>query len=335
AAEVLPKVAIIILHYGRSDGIGESDTMELLKNLEDLNYSNYEIMLVDNNSPDGFFSKYKDSLLDRFPKIPKITFIKSEVNLGFSEGNNLAMEQALGNSCDYFFLLNNDTIVDKDSLVNLVEAAEASNDIGMVGPKVYSYYQPNVIGTAGGSFSNGSFGHNEIDNGQYDTQRQVDYVAGTAVLVKKDMYKKVGGLAKELFMYHEEMEWPMRAQKVGYKSIYVPKAKVWHKEARATQGRFSPLTNYYMARNRFYIMRHHPEYMFSSIARLTLSTGNSIVGAILNRDIRAFVSIFKGIYDGLFGHFSKIERGKITIIKAYRDVYRYNGTINIALTYCL
>lgn len=146
---ISPKVAIIILHYGRDDSVGESDTMELLENLQNLNYSNYEIILLDNNSPDGFFLKYKNILHSRFPKFSRLIFIRSDVNLGFAEGNNLAMEHALGDDVDYFFLLNNDTVVDKDSLQNLVKVAESSEDVGAVGPKIYYYDRPDVIAGAG------------------------------------------------------------------------------------------------------------------------------------------------------------------------------------------
>jgi len=314
-ADIAPKVTIIILHYGWDNGLGKEDTIELLGNLEGLNYSNYEIILIDNNSPDGFFMEHKDSLADEFPGLPKITFIRSDVNLGFAEGNNLGMELASKDEAvNYFFLINNDTILDEDSLANLVKVAESSNDIGVVGSKVYYHDRPNVIANAGSNFFAKPNGYNEEDIGQCDTQMIVDHVLGAAMLVKKEVFSHIGGMKKELFMYIDETEWCMRIKKGGYKSIYAPEAKVWHKERGATQIKFSTDVAYYWTRNKFYIIRHHPERRSRQLIRLVLSTGNSIVRKIINRDIKTSLSILRGFYDGLLGRFSEVERGKLDIV---------------------
>jgi len=312
--EISPRVTIIILHYGGNNGNGERDTIELLKSLEKLDYSNYEIILVDNGSPDGFFSRYKDNLISKFPGLPKLTLIKSDINLGFAEGNNLAIERAFNEGSNYAFLLNNDTVIDKDALTRLIKVAESSEDIGLVGPKIYYYDEPTVIASAGSNFFKRPFGYKEVDRGQHNIRKEVDYICGAAMLVKKDVFNKVGGMTKELFMYGEETEWAMRIGRAGYKAVYVPEANVWHKVGRASEGRFSAHTVYYWKRNKFYIMRHYPEYIIPELIRLVLSTGNSIRGTLLNRDIKAFASIFKGIYDGLIGHFSTVERGNISVV---------------------
>lgn len=191
----IPKVAVIILHYGKENGYGEQDTLELLGSLGDLSYTNYEIILLDNNSPDNFFSKYKDILGYKFPSLSKITFIKSEVNLGFAEGNNLAMEYVLDDKADYFFLLNNDTVVNRDLLNKLVQASETSEVIGIVGPKIYKFYNPDTLDNVRGKFFGRAFKYEKINSGLHE----LDYVSGAAMLVKKGLLYKVGGMTKKAF----------------------------------------------------------------------------------------------------------------------------------------
>lgn len=154
----------------------------------------------------------------------------------------------------------------------------------------------------------------QIDNGQYDRQTEVDYVSGAAMLVKRGVLKKIGGMRKELFMYSEETEWAMRMKKAGFKCVYVPVSRIWHKISRASQGRFSPFTIYHYTRNHFYIFRNYPEYRFQVGIRMLLAAANSIRGAVLNRDIQAFVSVIRGFRDGLLGRFSQIERGEVNIV---------------------
>jgi GT2 family glycosyltransferase/lipopolysaccharide/colanic/teichoic acid biosynthesis glycosyltransferase len=314
-----PRVAILILHYGQADGRGERNTFELLKSLEDLNYSNYEIILLDNNSPDNFFDKYKDNLVERFPRLPKITFIKSDVNLGFAEGNNIGMEHASANGADYFFLLNNDTVVDKDSLTHSIRVAEGNPDVGLVGPKILRYEERDVIDYAGGRFFRRPFGCNEIDRGQYDDQREVDYAGGAAILVRKKVFDEVGGMAREIFMYFDEIEWAMKVKKAGYRVIYAPESKVWHKMYGGAERRFAKETIYFWTRNGIYIIRHHPEYLIQQTIRVILAMLSSVKGTIF-KDKEAFFNIFKGLYDGFAGRFSKVERGKLDIVVFNDDV---------------
>jgi len=234
--------------------------------------------------------------------------IENGKNLGFAEGNNVGIRRALEKGADYVLLLNNDTVVDPEFLGELVKVGESDERIGIVGPKVY-YYDYNgrkdVIHSAGAKIymrrgTAPPIGINEVDRGQYDVLRQVDYLEGACMLIKRDAIHKIGLLSPEYFMYWEETDWCVRAHKAGYKTVYVPRAVVWHKiDARQT----SINKVYYMTRNTFLFMKKHAtkkEYMSFLLYFFTFQFWfTSCIFVLYHRDSKGFMSFFKGIIDGL------------------------------------
>jgi hypothetical protein len=238
-----PAVSIIVLHYS-----GREDTLACLRSLEHLTYPNASVIMVDNSSTDGTVAAVRSTQ-------PKVTVLETGANLGFTGGNNVGIRYALDHSADYILLLNNDTIVAPDFIDLLVEVMEDDPAVGVTGPMIYYYSAPDTIWSAGGriDWARGAttmIGVNEVDKSQFGVSpRQVDFVTGCAMLVRRDVWEKVGLLDDQFFMYYEETEWCVRASRMGYKIMLVPAAMIWHKisvEARAA----SPRTYYYMTRNR-------------------------------------------------------------------------------------
>ena len=193
----------------------------------------------------------------------KLILIKNEKNYGFAEGNNIALRYAIkALDPNYFLLLNNDIVVDKDFLKNLVEVAEMDATIGMVGPKIYYYDfcgRTDIINFAGGIIDMWKgqpyhIGTNEVDHGQYDNIKKVDYVEGSAMLVKKDVLTRIGLIDPCYFAYWEENDFCMRGSRLGYSSIYVPEAKIWHKISSSVVNKTKV---YYLTRNRFLFMKKY------------------------------------------------------------------------------
>ena len=177
------KISIVIINWN-----GWEDTIECLESLFQIDYVNYQIVIVDNGSEDSsvqrikeyfngqisiaspFIHKHSDNHqsqvteydLDEINndqaqvrngnvKAPgQVFLIKNDKNYGFAEGNNIGIRFALENlHPEYVLLLNNDTFVERDFLDNLVEVAENNKRIGVVGPKVCYYDQPHIINSAG------------------------------------------------------------------------------------------------------------------------------------------------------------------------------------------
>jgi GT2 family glycosyltransferase len=204
------------------------------------------VVVVDNGSADGSAERIRERFAD-------VTLIENARNLGFAGGNNIGINHAIQRDAEYVLLLNSDTVVSADLLRELVTAAQSDQRIGMLGPKIYYHHKSNVIWSAGGTLSRyGEPGHlrvNEVDELPGETIRDVDYVTGCAIMIKRSVIEQVGLLDERFFIYFEEAEWCSRARHAGYRVIYVPRARMWHKirmDARNQSRRYL----YFMARNR-------------------------------------------------------------------------------------
>jgi GT2 family glycosyltransferase len=293
---ILPKVVIIILNWN-----GKADTIECLESMKRITYSNYKILLVDNGSTDGSVECFRE-------RYPGMEIIENRENLGFAEGNNVGIRKAMETGADYVLLLNNDTVVDKEFLGELVEVAESDPKIGFAGPKVY-YYNYNsrkdVLNFAGGKLNmwkgtSYHIGGNEIDTGQYDEIKKVDYAEGSCLFISKEVINKIGLLDSIYFTYWEETDWCIRGKNAGYSSIFVPKAKIWHKIGASNKGKKNV---YYLVRNRFWFMRKYStlfEYFSSSLYFIVfIFWFQSSIFVLYHRDFNEFTCFCKGIIDGL------------------------------------
>lgn len=243
-----PRVIIILLNWNRC-----ADTLACLASLARLDYAAHQIVVVDNGSTDGSAAAVRVAF-------PTVTVIELAENQGYVGGNNAGLDYARTADADYALLLNNDTEVAPDFLSHLVQAAEADATVGIAGPTIYYFGQPDVVWSAGGLIdrqrgSTRMIGLGEVDRGQFgQAPRPVDFVTGCALLIKLSLVERIGPLDERFFAYFEETEWCLRAARAGYKIIQVPKARIWHKispEARAA----SPMVHYYMTRNRLLFLQ--------------------------------------------------------------------------------
>ena len=252
----MTKIAIVILHFQN-----QKLTADCLKSVNNLNLKdiNLEVLII-NNNPKQDLSKLKNDFTG-------FDFIKNKGNLGYAQGNNVGIKKVLKENPDFVFLLNNDTILDKDLLVELVNKFKKNERIGIIGPKIYfakgyefhkKRYQVRDLGKviwyAGGliDWDNVIASHqgvDEVDRGQYDDLCQTDFVSGCAMMVKSEVFNKICFFNKDYFLYWEDVDFCQRAKKAGYLLFYDGKAKVWHANA-GSSAVGGPLHDYYMSRNR-------------------------------------------------------------------------------------
>lgn len=252
SSQMSPRVSIILVNLNAYE-----DTHDCLASLREVRYPNFEVILVDNGSTD-------DSLVRFQNEFPHIKTLRSEENLGFAEGNNFGIRQALEGGADYVLLLNNDTVVDPNFLTHLVTTGEADARIGVLGPKIFFFSEPERIWYAGGkvNYVTGSCRHRgdgELDRvGGFSRTIPTPFVTGCALMVKASVIKKVGLLDAGLFVYWEDSDFCSRVQEAGYECMFVPAALVWHKISR-TCGRRSPFSLYLSTRNQLtWVARHIP-----------------------------------------------------------------------------
>ena len=334
-----PRVSIVILNWN-----GWEDTTECLESVYQINYPNFDVIVVDNASEDDSLEKIRDycsgnlkvessffkynsenkpikvmeysedfensqeSLKIENSTPLQLTIIKNKKNSGFPGGNNVGMKYALKFfNPDYILLLNNDTVVEENFLGELIEKGESREDIGILGPKIYFYDEPNTIWSAGckisWKLSRGiQIGTNEIDKGQYDTEKEVEYVSGSAFLIKKEVIEKIGLMDETYFLYFEESDWTLRANQEGYKSLYVPKAHIWHKVSRSGGGISKPIGLYYITRNRWIFMKKwskKSDYAFFIIYQFIGAIIFPFIISIHYKNIKLLSIYYYGLIDGL------------------------------------
>ncbi|GAB4524231.1 MAG: glycosyltransferase family 2 protein [Anaerolineales bacterium] len=237
---------------------GRENILACLRSLEAVQGPSFDIAVVDNGSRDGSAQAITRSF-------PDVTVIQSIVNLGFTGGNNLGLMYAQRQGYEYVLLLNNDTEVAPDFLAPLVQAMEDDPQAAAAGPLIYYHARPRVVWSAGGviDWQRGEtrmLGLDEHDSGQFDSPPQVvDFVTGCALLVRLSVVAEVGALDERFFAYYEEVEWCVRMQRAGYRILFVPQSKVWHKISPDARQE-SPQVHYYMTRNRllFLHLAHAP-----------------------------------------------------------------------------
>lgn len=246
-----PKIAIIVLNWNRPE-----DTLECLESLHKIEYSHFEIIVVDNGSTDDSVFRIKQSY-------PSICLIETGENLGFAEGNNRGMVEALKKRAAYILLLNNDTVVHPKILNAFVKAACDFPNAGVFGAKIYYYDDPTILWYAGGDLDpTGRCYH--LGNGQCDvenkrkTVEKTGYACGCALLIKSSVVEEVGMLESKYFLIWEEIDWCHRIRKAGHDCLFVPDAKVWHKISQSFEGGgHGPMWHYFYWRNRLLFLENH------------------------------------------------------------------------------
>lgn len=212
-----PKVNIVVLNYNGKDCL-----KKCLTSLFCSPYPNFEVVVVDNNSQDGSLESAKLAF-------SRVTFIKNEHNLGFSTGNNVGIKYSLEKMADYVLLLNNDTEVEKDFLSQLVKSASANEEAGILSPLIFTGDKKSVW------FSGG-----KIDWLRMKTTHEQkliksdfadsDFISGCAMLVRAEVFRKIGLFDEDFFLYWEDADFSVRAKKAGFSLLVCANSHVRHFE---------------------------------------------------------------------------------------------------------
>ena len=210
---------------------------------------------------------------DYSPTGQPLIVIEANHNGGYAAGNNIGLRYAMQqNNFTYAWLLNNDTVIAPDALENLVKmhnTAPQKERKGLLGTKILYYDNPIILQCAGGARYNkwtgmaSELGNKEEDKGQYDeTHLPIDYICGASMFVSKPFLEDVGLLCEDYFLYFEEMDWALRAQKADWQLGYAMQAKVYHKEGSSTGGgrrpgrkKNSKLSEFHVIRNKINFTR--------------------------------------------------------------------------------
>ena len=297
----IPSVFIIILNWN-----GWKDTIECLESIQQLDYDNYRIVIVDNGSTNdswihlnawacgelhisGRYTKYrpenkpvasviydrntaeaggvaeKERLLETLPSAKRMVLIKSVENLGFAEGNNVAIRYALKCHSDYIWLLNNDTTVLPDTLSKLISFMVNNMTWQGVTGQIRLYDQPTHVWNCGGYLKwygvrKYSYADTNIAHVPQDGFGRISFITGCAPLFRSQLFKKVGLLSNRYFFGTEDIEFSQRLQKAGQAIACVYSAIIYHKVGRSTNEnskKATPGMIYYHYLGTFINMRYY------------------------------------------------------------------------------
>jgi len=255
------KVSIIIPHYNNFPILDQC-----LKSLENITYSNLEIIVIDNNSYDDSFQKIKNNYKNLILK-------KSSKNLGYTGGCNLGASCATG---DYLLFLNNDTVQDPHFLNYMVDSLDKDEKIASVQSKIKNFKNKDLFDYAGACggyidylvfpFCRGRiFNTVEKDIMQYEESRDVFWTSGTAFLTRKSVFINMGGFDEKLFAHMEEIDYCWKCNLANYKCIVNPKSVVYHEGAK-TLGYDSPYKTYLNHRNSMILLLSN--YQFINVIKI-------------------------------------------------------------------
>ena len=242
-----PQVSLLILNWN-----GKPLLEQHLSSFFDLEYSAYQVVVVDNGSTDGSVPFVQT-------QFPQARLICHKQNMGFSPGLNAAMQQI---DSDIIVLLNNDVSVRPDWLRALVRPIATDPTIGITGCKML-YPDGNTLQHAGASLSY-PLAHSqhdfyrEPDEGQADEMRDVPYVTGAAIAIARSVINKIG-LLDEAFspIYYEEADYCYRAREAGFRVVYAPDAVAIHHES-FTMRQMGGWHLFTLHKNRYrFVMRHY------------------------------------------------------------------------------
>jgi len=270
----IKQVAVVILNFN-----GEKSTVKCVESLlkSVINGLKLTIIVVDNGSKkeSADFIRQKTKNIN-FGDV-NFVFLETHANLGFSGGMNFGIKYAMSKNADYIVILNNDTIADKNMIVELVGFAQTDEKIGIVSPKIYfakgfefhkdryrEEEKGKVFWYAGGIIDWANVigkhrGVDEVDIGQYEKASDTQFASGCCFLAKKEVWEKVGLFDEKYFLYYEDIDLGTRIKKTGFKIVYAPQAVLWHENAGSAGGSGSVLQDYYITRNRlFFGIRYAP-----------------------------------------------------------------------------
>lgn len=273
---------IIILTWN-----GKQYLSNLFNSLAALNFpqNKLKIIVVDSASTDGTLT-YLENLANQ----NKIHLIRLRKNLGFTVGNNLGIQYALDNYAEYIVLLNQDTIVEPDFLLQLIHSANADRQIGIVQSLLLYANNKRQINSAGNALHYLGYGFcqgNYQDLANYElpaTDVEIIYASAAAVLYKASLLRKVGLFDKNYFSSNEDADLCLRAKFQGYTTVLNPNSIVYHDYRFPTTK--SPRRYFWMERNRLYFI-----LKFYKIKTLVL-----ILPMLLSMDLGQFIFSFKNGY---------------------------------------
>ena len=283
-----PLIYSVIVNWQRPE-----DTIECIRSIQSNDdYKNLRLLVVDNGSEDYSCQRIAAAC-------PEVELLSLPKNLGFAGGNNEGIKYALSHKAELVFLLNNDTIIQKNAISILSSALGEKREWSVSVPKIYYYDDPNCIWAAGARWRRfpprvTMIGFGKRDGPQYNYARELNYATGCALMIKRAVLEDIGGFDPLFMNYQEDYDFCYRARQVGYRLLYVPQAIVMHKVSRSL-GHDAPERWRYLGRNTVLFYRLGERF---SRASLLSFLGWVVLRELANGNGAHLPAFWQGVRDG-------------------------------------
>ncbi len=250
------KVYIIIINFGTPE-----HTIECLLSIYENNYEYFQIVVIDVSNINQSVDKISSWIQKKNDN--RTILIQEEENKGFAYANNIGIRHSLTqDDCDFLWILNNDTIIAKDALEELVKYYEQEKDkktIGFIGSKILDYGDKGLIQNVGGTFNRWTgysilIGMGEMDTHQFNNiELKVDYVIGASMFFHKLLIEQIGLMPEDYFLYYEDIDWCITAQKAGFTNLTCAKSIIYHKQGVSTGAKLLANDNHLKNKKHLYL----------------------------------------------------------------------------------
>lgn len=237
----MKRVDVVVLNWN-----GWQDTIACLASLQLLDYSGFNLLVVDNGSTDESVDQIKKAM-------PSVEVLQAGSNLGFGGGCNVGIRHALARGADYIWLVNSDATVDPGALSALVRLADQDPTLGSVGSVLYEADKVDRIQLWGGGRVNLWLGgsRHRISPGS------IDFISGASILLRRAALEDVGLFDQEsFFMYWEDADLGFRLRRAGWRSAVADDSHIWHKQS-ASLGKNSASLDEYFTRSQVRFLRRY------------------------------------------------------------------------------
>ena len=256
----MKRVAVVVLNWN-----GWKDTVACVESLQNLDYGNFQVLVVDNGSTDGSADHLRTAL-------PAIELLQTGANLGFGGGCNVGIRHALAQGAEYVWLINSDATVDRGALSALVRVADQNPALGSVGSVLFEADDVTRVQLWGGGRVNLWLGRST----HCLAPGPIDFVSGASVLLRRAALEQVGLFDEaSFFMYWEDTDLAFRLRNAGWQLAVAGDSKVWHKQS-ASLGLGNPVLDQYATRSCVRFLRRHAPMP-------TVSVGLMLVRMVVKR----------------------------------------------------
>ena len=274
-----PKISVIIVNYN-----GKKLLEKCLESLFKINYNNFEVILVDNNSTD-------ESIEFVIKNHPNVIVVKLDSNKGFAEPNNIGAKIAKG---EYLLFLNNDTVTTTNFISEMVKVLEKDEKIAIC--QILLSKPDGNIDSSGDFIDKMGIVYNSKT--KTDEIKEISSARGASMLIRKKIFDKLGGFDEKFFFSFEDVDLGWRSWILGYKVVIVPNSIVYH-SAGKTSSNFKPEVAFHGLKNQLSmkITNFEPRFAFSSLLSFFFVYGSREIKIWFDYKIKGYTNMTSTKYE--------------------------------------